>query len=241
MIVAYDGSGYLGWQSQPGGKTVQDVIEAALEKILKQKVRIHGASRTDSGVHAWGQVCHFDTDSWPHGAQKLHKALQSLLPADILIRSLSKTSDDFHARFSAKGKRYIYKIKLGETTPFEGRFVLAYARHAIDFQLLKSTFKLFEGRHNFESFAGNVNKEETPIKVLKRVSASKKDSYITITLEGSGFLYKMCRGLVGAALEVARGKLDKKRIKELLRKPQRTHEVVTAPAKGLILDKVFYK
>lgn len=238
MIVAYDGTPHLGWQSQPGGHTVQDHIEAALQKIFKKPVRIQGASRTDSGVHAWGQVCHFDA-SWRHTPAKLRKALQALLPETIFIRSLAEVSEKFHARYSAQGKHYSYRIKLTPADPFEIRH-LWEVDYPLDFQLFKKTLALFEGKHNFSGFAGSVHKEETPTKTLKKVSTQKKGPYITVTLMGSGFLYKMARSLVGAAVEVARGKLALARVKELLRHPRRTHEVVTAPAKGLRLEKVFY-
>lgn len=238
MTIAYDGTDFLGWQSQPGGQTVQDVIEAALQKVFKRHIRIHGASRTDSGVHAWGQVCHFDAN-WKHTSAKLRLALQALLPETVFIRSLSTTSDRFHARFGAQGKRYIYKIKLTPAHPFEVRNLWEFD-YPIDFKILKKALGQFVGKHNFTSFAGNVKDEETPVKTISKITAVKRGVYITVTLIGSGFLYKMVRSLVGTAMEVARGKLASTRIKALLNTPKRTHEVVTAPAKGLILDKVFY-
>lgn len=238
MVIAYDGTDFLGWQSQPGGQTVQDTLEAALARIFKKPVRIHGASRTDSGVHAWGQVCHFDA-TWGYTPGQLRKALQTQLPTTVFIRSLSKVSDKFHARFDAQGKHYSYQLKLTAAHPFEIR-QLWEVDYPIDFQLFKKTLKACEGRHNFASFAGNVKDEETPVKHLKRATATKKGAYVTVTLVGSGFLYKMARSLVGTAVEVARGKLPLKRIKELLKTPRRTHEVVTAPAQGLRLERVFY-
>jgi tRNA pseudouridine38-40 synthase len=238
LIIAYDGTEFLGWQSQKGGGAVQDVIEAALRKVLKKEIRIHGASRTDSGVHAWGQTAHFDAD-WPHGCAKLKKAIQALLPPTILIRSLTIVPDKFHARFSAKGKKYLYRLKLTPATPFETRTVYV-PPYKISLPLLKKTLALFVGRHDFRSLAAHVNTGETSVKTIRRISVRRSGPYVTIAVIGSGFMYKMVRGLVGGALEVARGKLALERVKELLLHPARTHEIVIAPARGLILEKVYY-
>jgi tRNA pseudouridine38-40 synthase len=238
LLIAYDGTDFLGWQSQPGGKTVQDAIETALCKIFKNEIRLHGASRTDSGVHASGQVAHFDAP-WPHALGKLKDAINSLLPETIRILSISKTKENFHARFSAQGKRYVYQLKTAPATPFESRYVCGL-RCAIDLKKLKAALKLFVGKHDFTSFAGGVKEGEMAVKTIKRITLARKGAYLAITIVGSGFLYKMVRSLVGTALEVARGKLPLSRIREILKSKKRTHEVITAPAKGLRLEKVFY-
>ncbi len=239
MIIAYDGTDFQGWQSQPNGKAVQDAIEESLRKVFKEPIRLHGASRTDSGVHAQGQVGHFDAQ-WKYSCKKLQNALQTHLPKTILICSLSKASKDFHARFCAQAKRYIYKIKCAPATPFENRYFWSI-RHPIDIKLLKDSLKSFEGRHDFSALAGNVLKEETQQKTLFKCSASIRQKNITIVLIGSGFLYKMARSIVGTAIEVARGKLPLMRLKQIFKSKKRTHEIVTAPACGLYLEKVFYK
>lgn len=238
LLIAYDGTGFLGWQSQKGGGTVQDVIETALAKVFKRVVRLHGASRTDSGVHALGQVGHFDA-FWSHATGKLKEAINSLLPESVRVRQVQRVDKKFHARFSAKGKRYAYQIKLGELTPFECRWVWGY-KYPIDKRLLKSALAIFVGRHNFSAFAGTVNVEETPQKTLKSIKCSFKGNSVIVTLVGSGFLYKMARSIVGTSLEVARGKMSLGRVRELLKTCKRTHEVITAPSKGLRLEKVIY-
>lgn len=239
MVIAYDGTDYLGWQSQAGGRTVQDALEAQLKKVFKHEIRLHGASRTDSGVHARAQVAHFDAE-WAHGAIKLKRALESGLGERIQIVRLAKTSDDFHARFSAKGKRYRYTIILGSASPFDARWAWS-VDYAIDKKLLNAALAKFVGRHNFSAFAGGLKKGEDPIKAVTKARAKwVGKNKIVIDVEGSGFLYKMVRSMVGAAVEVGRGRIALSRIRELLKKPQRTHEVVTAPAQGLCLEKVFY-
>jgi tRNA pseudouridine38-40 synthase len=239
MVVAYDGTNYLGWQSQKNGGAVQDAIEAQLKKVFKESIRLHGASRTDSGVHARAQVAHFDAD-WAHGADKLRRALNSGVGEGLSITRISKVPDSFHARFSTKGKCYRYTILLREPTPFEARWVWG-VDYELDRKKLGLALKMFEGRHDFRSFAGGVNKEETTQKTIYKCRAIwRGDKKIVIEVEGSGFLYKMVRSMVGAAVEVARGKMELARIGELLKTPERTHEVVTAPAKGLCLEKVFY-
>jgi len=238
LLIAYDGTDFLGFQSQSGGQTVQDAIEASLLSVFKKPIRLHGASRTDSGVHALGQAAHFDAE-WTHGCEKLLLALQTGLPKSIVIRELIPVNENFHARFSAKGKRYTYTLKLGKALPFETRYLWEYP-YKINFLLLKKALKAFVGSHNFSAFAGAVNKEETPIKTLKKCTASKKGDVIVITLVGSGFLYKMARSIVGFALEIARGKADCKKIAHYLKNPHRNPEIVTAPALGLRLEEVFY-
>jgi tRNA pseudouridine38-40 synthase len=240
LWLAYDGTNYLGWQSQKAGGTVQDALEAQLEKIFKRLVRLNGASRTDSGVHARAQVAHFDAD-WIHGADKLKRALNSGLGEGIAVMKVSRCRDDFHARFSARGKRYRYTILLREPTPFEVRWAWG-----VDYEInrtnLVRALKSFEGKHDFRAFAGAVNPQEMTVKTIYRCRAiwhgTKK---LVIEVEGSGFLYKMVRSIVGAAVDVARGKMALARVRELLENPQRTHEVVTAPARGLCLERVFYK
>lgn len=239
MIVAYDGTDHFGWQSQQGGRAVQDVIEEKLKRVFKQPVRMHGASRTDSGVHAKGQVAHFDAE-WTHGADKLKRAIESGLPDAVQIVKLQKVSDKFHARFGAKGKRYRYTIILGPANPFEVRWAWSF-HWAIDKKKLKRALNDFVGVHNFTAIAANVEEKENPIKTITKcdvVWKTKKKAVIEVV--GSGFMYKMVRSMVGAAVAVARGKLAPEKIKEMLKTKKRTHEVVTAPPQGLCLEKVFY-
>ena len=238
---AYDGTEYAGWQKQPTGDAVQDRIEDALEKICHIPVRTIGAGRTDAGVHAREQVFHFD-HNWIHGADKLLQALRSHLPSDISPRSLVETDHSFHALRSAQGKCYRYRAVKGWAMPEEERFCLSLRRQEYDLQSMTEAAKFLVGRHNFSAFAASRGKgeKENPVKDVWRCELIKNENEIQFFVEGSGFLYKMVRGMVGGLLEVGRGKIKAKEIRDILRSCQRTEMVVSAPAKGLCLDKVYY-
>jgi len=238
MTLCYDGTGYNGYQSQKDGSGVQDAVEKALSKIFKRSIRIHAASRTDSSVHAMGQVAHFDAD-WRHPLTKLLSALNTLIPDDIQIVQLKKVDSDFHARFSAKAKRYVYTLKTNRANPFE-RNTCWGLPFKIDKSLLRKAMKTYEGKHDFTAFAGKVKKAENPVKRIDKIKVSSQGDFIKITIQGSGFLYKMVRTMVGFGVEVARGKASIAQISHYLKNPKRTHEIITAPAQGLCLQKVFY-
>ena len=150
-VVAYDGGGFDGWQSQPSGNAIQDVIERRLAAVLKAEVRIHGSGRTDAGVHALGQVFHFDA-AWSHGAEKLRLALRAGLPEAIQLKSVRPAPADFHARFSARGKTYRYEIFLGEADPFATRYCWSLERE-IDWAAVEAAAAILRGKHDFKAFA----------------------------------------------------------------------------------------
>lgn len=239
--VAYDGTDFFGWQSQAGGNTVQDIIEERLMKVFGREVRIHGSGRTDSGVHARGQVFHFDAE-WTHGAENLHKALISSLPEGISIASTLRAADDFHARFSAKGKRYSYTFYEGWASPFETRFMLSLKNLSLDIDKMQEAANSLLGKHDFTAFgAENGNRsKENPVKDLRKLEIIRRGSKVRITTEASGYLYKMVRSLSGALMHVGTGKLQPGDLKIILLSKKRTHIVQTAPAKGLVMEKVFY-
>jgi len=238
-VCAYAGTGFTGWQSQAGGAAVQDVIEARLAQVFKAEVRIHGSGRTDAGVHARGQVFHFDA-VWPHGADALSRALRSGLPETIQISSTRVVAGDFHARFSAKRKRYVYYVQLGAADPFTRPYCLAVFR-TLDFAEMEATAAVLRGRHDFRAFTAlnGVEREDT-VRELSRLEIARRGRRVRITAESAGFLYKMVRSLVGALLAAGEGRLTAGRVKEILVSKERTALVKTAPPQGLFLDKVFY-
>lgn len=238
-VVAYDGTTFNGWQSQEGGNTVQDRIEARLKAIFGEAIRIQGSGRTDSGVHAHAQVCHFDA-AWRHGAEKLRKAMQATLPSSILIKSVRAARPDFHARFSAKGKIYRYHVHLGDADPFEVNYCWSLGRE-LDWKAVQSTAKLLRGRHDFWAFSGeNDRTYETTVRHLRRLDVQRRGRHVTFTFEADGFLYKMARSLAGALVNVGLGKLAPADVAALLKTRKRVVEVVTAPPQGLFLVKVIY-
>ncbi len=239
-VCAYDGGALAGWQSQPGGQAVQDLIEARLAAILGRSVRIHGSGRTDAGVHALGQVFHFDA-AWRHGADKLLAALRSGLPASIQVKSARPVRSDFHARFSAKGKRYEYRLHLGDADPFERPYSWSVFR-PLDFAAMTAAAAVLRGRHDFRAFAAeNGTERESTVRDLRRLDIRRRGCRVRIVAEADGFLYKMVRSLVGVLVAVGEGRLTVTEVKALLAGGKRTPAVQTAPPQGLFLVKVFYR
>jgi tRNA pseudouridine38-40 synthase len=238
-LCAYDGTFFKGWQSQAGGGTVQDVIESGLERIFRQKIRIHGSSRTDSGVHARGMVFHFDAD-WRNPAVRLEAALRTVIPATIQVSRIRAAPPEFHARLSASGKRYRYFIHEGFADPFSVSYCWSVPRE-ISVETMSEAAAILQGRHDFTSFSAYAGREmETPVRNLRKLEVRRKGSRIVITAEADGFLYKMVRSLAGGLLNVGIGKLTPAQIREILESRARTALIETAPPHGLFLEKVFY-
>jgi tRNA pseudouridine38-40 synthase len=238
-ICAYDGTDFLGWQSQKGGGTVQDFLEKRLAQIFQKPVRVHGSGRTDSGVHARAQVFHFEAE-WAHPVAHLQRALRSGLPRGLVVSSVRRAAPDFHARYSARGKRYRYRLYLGYAGPFESRWCWSLGDRSLDVDKMRAAAKKLLGRHDFSAFSGQYEETENPVKDLRRLSILQRGRRVDFVVEASGFLYKMARGLVGALVAVGLGKLTSGDIERLLKNKTRTQEVATAPAIGLCLEKVYY-
>ncbi|MCZ2152415.1 MAG: tRNA pseudouridine(38-40) synthase TruA [Bryobacterales bacterium] len=240
-ICAYDGSDFAGWQSQPGERSVQDVIEARLGRIAELPVRIHGSGRTDAGVHAKAQVFHFDL-RWRHGAQRLLAAMRVGLPPSLQICSVREKRPDFHARFDVVRKRYEYRIFLGNPDPFIRRFVWGLDRpEPLDFNAMHAAVRHLRGRHDFAAFSAlNGSDRDDTVRRLDRLEIHRKGRNLRIVAEADGFLYKMVRTLVGALVAVGTGKATPGRIRQMLVDGLRPPEVETAPPQGLCLMKVWY-
>jgi tRNA pseudouridine38-40 synthase len=237
-VCAYDGTAFAGWQSQVGGTAIQDVIEARLAQIFKGPVRIHGSGRTDAGVHAHGQVFHFDA-AWSHGADKLVAALR-VLPPGIQVKTVRAVSSEFHARFSAKGKRYDYHVHLGDADPFTRPYCWMILR-PVDVAAMQAAAKVLTGRHDFRAFTAlNGPEREDTVRDLRRLDVVKRGRRVTITAESSGFLYKMVRSLAGVLVAVGEGRLTPAEVRTILDGGARIPAVQTAPPQGLFLTKVFY-
>lgn len=245
LIIAYDGLPYTGWQRQSGRITVQGTVENALGKVLKQSgIRIHGSGRTDTGVHALGQVAHFDApeESYlPCGIWR--QALNGNLPPSIRVMECAETAPDFHARFDAVGKTYHYRIFTGPVlSPFETGRATHHPRK-LDFALLDEASAILAGTHDFAGFAafrGREDGTEDTVRTLWKVQPVKDGDFLTLTFHGSGFLYKMVRLLTGALLKVGAGREPLSRLTDLLhrRVPGKCQHV--APADGLYLVSVDY-
>jgi tRNA pseudouridine38-40 synthase len=241
-VCAYDGTSFAGWQSQSPEKGigVQDMIEKRLAQIFRTPVRIHGSGRTDSGVHALEQVFHFDA-AWRHGPEKLLAAFRVGLPPSIQVRSAKIVAPDFHARFDAKGKRYLYHIHQGDADPFTQAYCWAVFR-PLDLRAMQTAAKLLRGRHDFSAFTAFNGQDRTDaVRDLRRLEVVKRGRRLRIFAEADGFLYKMVRSLVGVLVSVGEGKLSPEQVRTILQSRQRTEQVLTAPPQGLFLAKVFYR
>jgi tRNA pseudouridine38-40 synthase len=240
-VCAYDGTDFDGWQSQPSGQAIQDIIEVRLGEVLKGPVRIHGSGRTDAGVHALGQVFHFDA-TWPHAAEKLRVALQVGLPPTIRIGRVAPVSENFHARFSAVGKRYSYRLVEDGATPFEHRFAFSRERpRRLDVAAMQRAAELLQGQHDFRAYAADNGMElEDPVRHLRRAEVQAKGRRLKLIFEADGFLYKMVRSLTGALVAVGEGRMGAREVESILRSGKRTEVVETAPPQGLFLERVFY-
>jgi tRNA pseudouridine38-40 synthase len=240
LIVAYDGAPFAGWQSQSHRNTVQDHLERAFERVTSGAVRIHGAGRTDAGVHALAQCVHVDIlkflppDRWI-------KALNALLPPAIRVLRCRYVSQDFHARPSAKGKIYRYRIW---SSPVLAPFEYGRAWHItrpLDLELLKTAVKCFIGTHDFAGFAANRgNRGKSTVRTIYSVHIRQSSSCVTIDFDGDGFLYKMVRLIVGSLAKCALGKLSAKDLTDRLASAQVGSARFAAPAEGLFLVRVRY-
>jgi tRNA pseudouridine38-40 synthase len=236
---AYDGTHFAGWQSQAGGDAIQDVIEARLAKVVGGPTRIHASGRTDAGVHALGQVFHFDA-AWRHGPDKLRSALRSGLPTTIQLKTIRRVPPEFHARFSAIGKRYAYYLYLGDADPFTRPYAWSIERPA-NLDLAGEALRILRGKHDFRAFSAlNGPPKEDTVRDLRRLEMIRKGPRVRIEAEADGFMYKMVRSLVGAAMAVAEGRLAVDQLRTALETGQRVPAIQTAPPHGLFLVKVFY-
>ena len=240
-IVSYDGYSYSGYQKQKHDKnTIQEEIENVLSTIFKEKIVIHGSGRTDKSVHAYGQVFHFESDK-VIPTSNIKKACNEMLSNAIAIKSVSKVKDDFHARFSAHKKVYVYKIKNSkQKNVFNDRYY-AYIKDEIDVELLKKASSYFVGTHDFKNFTTNKKEEvESFVKTIYEVNVKNKNKDIEITFYGSGFLRYQVRMMVGALIVVSTKKKDISFIERLLKENVDERCSYKAEPQGLYLKKVVY-
>ncbi|MAW11359.1 MAG: tRNA pseudouridine(38-40) synthase TruA [Verrucomicrobiales bacterium] len=243
IVIAYDGSTYKGWQIQPGERTVQDSLESAIKKITGADVRVQGSGRTDTGVHALGQVAHYEVSKESRmDSGEWQRALNVNLPKSIRILSVEKAPLDFHARFSAKAKTYRYEV---DTSPVLVPHKVDRVWHhpsKIDGKVLKAACQLYVGTHDFASFAGNRG-NSIPTSTERTIFSIDVESHqdtISMSFSGNGFLYKMVRLLVGAAVRVAEGREDIEWIKKMLQDPGKNKCQYCAKPDGLYLVEVSY-
>lgn len=238
-VVSYKGTRFQGWQKQPTVITVQGEIEKTLSQVLNSEVTIFGSGRTDAGVHALAQTFTFDM-SKDIDLDKLCFSINRMIDKDIKILSFKHVDDDFHARFSAKSKTYLYKIRLGVKDPFENEYQYIYP-FEFDFDLFSKALKQFEGKHCFKDFTSKEEDEDGYVREIYKIVSKKQDNDITVEFTGNGFMRYQIRNMVGAALAVASKNEDLNFIPNHL-KEEKNREICQykAPPQGLYLVKVEY-
>ena len=237
MLIEYDGSAYCGWQIQANSKTVQGEIEHALRQIFSDHVGIVGAGRTDTGVHARGQVAHFDLE-YQNDPGKILRSLNGILSTDIRIKEISLVDSQFHARYSAKLREYRYSIAPKPTALY--RNYSWHLTYNLDLNSMNRAAKLIQGRKDFTSFCRTKSDVNNHFCTIKEAHWLEKDEFLVFIVQADRFLHGMVRALVGTLVDVGRGKLNLTDMNNILKSKNRTTASQSAPANGLILEKIYY-
>jgi len=244
LLTEYDGTDFVGFQRQDNGRSVQQTLEEAVERVYGRFCRIYGCSRTDSGVHARGHVSHVDVPfSIPE--EKIPLALNAVMKEDLVVLKAKVVPSDFHARFNAGGKRYCYQVRNAVVPSAIGRRTEAFVPGFLDVEAMNEAASEFIGTHDFSAFRASGGPDISPIRTMKDVHVSRKDTdpdLIEIMVSGESFLYNMVRIMAGSLVYVGQGKMTKEEIRTLLTgEGERKEAGKTMPAKGLTLEEVFYE
>lgn len=241
LIIEYEGTNYCGWQSQKNANSIQETIQDAIEKITGSRPNLNGSGRTDAGVHAYGQVANFLTES-RIPEEKFAFALNTVLPKDIVIKASQEVETDFHARYSAKGKQYSYLL-LNSKQPSAICRNLAYHVSYCDklnIEQLKIASQHFTGTHDFSGFMATGSSIKSTVRTIYDIKVTQNEDLIKLTYYGNGFLYNMVRILSGTLLYAGIGKINPMDIPEMIISKNRSKAGITLPAHGLYLEKVLY-
>ena len=239
LVLEYDGSGFCGWQSQPSGRSVQDALEGALSKIAGSDIRVITAGRTDTGVHALYQVVHFDSpvdrpkNAWVRG-------VNALLPDSISVLSASEVPDEFHARYSASERCYLYLLMNHPVRPGLHHGKVGWFHQPLDLERMQSAAQMLLGEHDFSAFRASECQAKSPVRNLVKLEITRQSDMIAFELRANGFLHHMVRNIVGCLVYVGKGKYPPEWMHEILEGRDRTHAAPTFPATGLYLAGVTY-
>lgn len=239
LTVAYDGTNYCGWQVQPNGITVQEVLNQCLSEFTGENIETIGASRTDAGVHALGNVAVFDTEMRMPG-DKFSFALNQRLPEDIRIQKSEEVDADFHPRYVKSQKTYEYRILNCRFPIPTERFYSHFTYIPLDVDKMKEAASYLIGEHDFKSFCGTGAQVKTTVRTVKEIQIEKSGDRITIRITGEGFLYNMVRIIAGTIMDIGGGLYPPEKMKEILEAKDRKKAGPTAPARGLTLMKIQY-
>ncbi len=239
LIIEYEGTNYVGWQRQPNGVSIQEMLERAFYEASGEHAVIHGAGRTDAGVHAEAQVAHLDTNcSIPAG--KISYAINMLLPSDIRVRQSSQVPEDFHARYSATAKTYRYTFYNDTHASAIYRNTTTHIHGKIDISAMKAAAVHMRGAHDFVCFCSSGSDVENTVRTIYRLEIISHEPFLYIDVTGSGFLYNMVRIIAGTLIDVGLKRINAEYVKEIMRGKDRMLASATAPARGLTLKAVHY-
>lgn len=239
LTVSYDGTNYCGWQVQPNGITIQEVLNQCLSEFTGEKIETIGASRTDAGVHALGNVAVFDTEMRMPG-DKFSFALNQRLPEDIRIQKSEEVDVNFHPRYIKSQKTYEYRI-LNRRFPIPTeRFYSHFTYIPLDIEKMREAAEYLVGEHDFKSFCGTGAQVKTTVRTVKEIQIEKNEDRITIRITGEGFLYNMVRIIAGTLMDIGGGLYPPEKIQEILEAKDRKKAGPTAPARGLTLMEIQY-
>jgi tRNA pseudouridine38-40 synthase len=240
IVIEYDGTKYNGWQSQKNGVGIQEMITNAIHQVTGEDIKINGSGRTDAGVHAIGQTANFLTES-SIPANKFPVAINSFLPKDIVIKSAEDMDKDFHARYSVKGKKYMYVLNNSKVRSALDFYREYHMGQELDYKKMKKASEFFEGTHDFRGFMASGSSIKDTIRTISKVQLKKReDGRIIFCFTGDGFLYNMVRIMVGTLIDVGLGKINPDEIPDIIKSKDRKRAGKTVPAQGLYLMEVYY-
>lgn len=240
LVLEYDGAAYRGWQRQGDQPTIQKILEESLGKITRESITLYGSGRTDAGVHALHQVANFRTQS-RIPVDNLFRGTNSLLPRDIAIKEMEEVAEDFHARYSAKSKSYLYRILNAPVRSPLQRNTAWFIRRSLDLDKMAEALSRLRGNHDFTSFCAAGSEVKTCVRTILRAELSREpEGVISITVEADGFLRHMVRNIVGTLVEIGAGDGEAERIGDILEAKDRGRAGITAPPQGLFLQHVRY-
>ena len=239
LTIAYDGTNYCGWQIQPNGITIEEVINKALSKLTGEEITVIGASRTDSGVHAMGNVAVFDTET-TIPPEKIGVALNQRLPEDIVVTRSEEVPLDFHPRYCDCNKTYEYHIINTRIPVPTKRLTNYFVSYVLDIEKMREAASYLVGEHDFVSFCNVRTDVENTVRTIYALDILTNGNEITIRITGNGFLYNMVRIIVGTLIRVGRGFYEPQKVKEILEAKDRKAAGVTAPPHGLMLMEINY-
>lgn len=239
LEIAYDGTDYCGWQTQPGLPSIEETVNHALSELLGEKIRMTGASRTDSGVHALGNVAVFRSDT-RIPAEKISYALNQRLPEEIRIQDSCEVPECFHPRYDAKKKRYCYRILNSTFALPTERLYSHFFYTNLDIDKMKKGAAYLLGSHDFKGYCSARTTVENTVRTIFSLEVLKTGNIIEVEVEGNGFLYNMVRIIAGTLIKIGTGEWKAEQAKEALEKMDRSLAGPTAPARGLTLMKIFY-